>query len=223
MNLDFAGLIADILFPPVCVSCTKRIRRGVLCDLCRGRLAVRGNPLTAISNGATSYLIGAAGNYEDKTMQALIHALKFRFVKDAALPLAEVLCRYVNHICTENALDLSGFVVMPLPLSPERKRMRGFNQAELIASWFTYQTGLSLDTQALLRIRHRKPQSETRDIAERRANIAGCFAAVPERCAGKNIILIDDVTTSGSTFLEAARALNVAGAKKTIALAVARA
>jgi predicted amidophosphoribosyltransferase len=103
-------------------------------------------------------------------------------------------------------------------------RERGFNQSMLIAERFSCILKLPLEKDTLVRIAHRKPQSITETVAARRENIRGCFA-VCNVIVGeiKNIILIDDVSTSGSTFLEAARALTAAGTEVVIALAVARA
>jgi ComF family protein len=217
MNFDF---FMDIFFPPECVCCARRIKRGTICEPCHGNLIARSNPLSIVSDGSASYAVGAAGNYEDPVLQALIHALKFRFIKGAADPLAEMLCSYMKAI---TPVRLNHFTVVPIPLSRRRERSRGFNQSTLIAHGFARGMNLIFLPNALARIRHRKPQSETKNVTERRENIRGCFSAVPDVCAGKNIILIDDVTTSGATFLEAARALTAAGAGKIIALAVARA
>jgi predicted amidophosphoribosyltransferase len=81
-----------------------------------------------------------------------------------------------------------------------------------------------MEKHLLTRIQHRKPQSDTEDIFERRENIKGCFALARGTDArGKKIVLVDDVTTSGTTFTEAARVLRSGGAKKILALAVAKA
>jgi len=212
MNIDF---FVDIFFPPVCVSCARRIPRGTLCASCRSTLLVRHAPLAKVLPDAW---IGSAGSYDDRVLQTLIHALKFRFIKGAAEPLAEVLCEYAQSFCA-----ISGFIVVPIPLSKRRERTRGWNQSALIGKLFAEYMKLPFAPEALTRIRHKKPQSETNSLAEREENIRGCFSALPIACAGKNIILIDDVTTSGATFLEAIHILRAAGAKKIIALAIARA
>ena len=116
---------------------------------------------------------------------------------------------------------------MPIPLSRRRFRARGFNQAEFLARPIADFLELPLDTTTFTRIRHTKPQTETESAAERRENLRGCFAVLDtgnsRAVRGKNILLVDDVTTTGTTFLEAARTLKAAGAGTVYALAAAKA
>ncbi|MDP2598648.1 MAG: double zinc ribbon domain-containing protein [Candidatus Liptonbacteria bacterium] len=166
------------------------------------------------------YTLGAATQYDSATVKNLIHALKFRCIKRAAEPLAALLIEYAAGL----ALQLENHSVIPIPLSRARLRRRGFNQAELIARAFAGYFSLPLETESLVRIKNTKPQSETKRLIERRGNISGCFMARdPNALRGKNIILIDDVTTSGATLFEAASVLKAAGARKILALTVARA
>jgi ComF family protein len=230
MNFNFIG---DIFFPPACVSCGDSIARGVLCATCRqgivrfdtlfcGTCAARLPDQKKICHKDTPFLLGAAASYDDDTLRAIIHALKFQGIAAAAEPLAEILAAYVARL----GLDLIGgaWTVTPVPLSPQRARARGFNQSALIAQLFARALGAPFDEHLLARIAHRKPQSDTEDIFERRENIKGCFAlATDADVQNKNIILVDDVTTSGTTFTEAARVLKAGGAKKILALAVAKA
>ncbi|HUC31377.1 MAG TPA: ComF family protein [Candidatus Paceibacterota bacterium] len=228
MNFNFIG---DIFFPPACVGCGDSIARGVLCDTCRkgidmfdtlfcGTCSARLPEQKKICHKDAPYLLGAAGQYDDGALRALIHALKFQGIAGAAEPLAGILVEYVARL----DLDLKDFTVMPVPLSTKRARARGFNQSALIARPFAETLGLPFDDRVLTRVEHRKPQSETEDIFERRENIRGCFAlADGAEVQGKKVILIDDVTTSGTTFNEAAHVLKTGGAKKILALAVAKA
>ena len=232
MNFD---LFTALFFPRRCLGCRKNMRAGVLCDACRATITISrtlfcgqcGIPAHyGKAGGARSfchpsfpYLLGAASSYENETLKALIHSLKFRNMTAAAEPLASILFEYTSVL----GLDLDEFTAMPIPLSRERFRARGFNQSERIARFFALRLGLPLETNWLARVRHAKPQSETRSLAERKENIRGCFAAMDRAAVqGKKIILIDDVSTSGATFMEAATALRAAGAAEIIALAVAK-
>ena len=114
-----------------------------------------------------------------------------------------------------------GAAVIPVPMRRKKLRTRGFNQAELIAQSFARACDANIETSALRRIRHSRPQSMIADKKERERNVAGCFAADEESVAGRDILLIDDVSTSGSTFREAALALKRAGSGRIIALAAA--
>ncbi|MGD1003744.1 MAG: ComF family protein [Minisyncoccia bacterium] len=234
MNFNFIG---DIFFPPACVGCGDSIAHGVLCAPCRqgivgfdtlfcGTCAARLPDQKKICHKDAPFVLGAAAPYDDDALRALIHALKFQGIGAAAEPLAEILASYVARL----GLDLDGgdssgaWTVTPVPLSRERARARGFNQSALIAQPLARALGAPFDEHILARIAHRKPQSDTEDIFERRENIKGCFTFAPSADVhNKKIVLVDDVVTSGTTFTEAARILKAGGAKKVLALAVAKA
>ncbi|HVO28542.1 MAG TPA: ComF family protein [Candidatus Paceibacterota bacterium] len=225
------GFLANLIFPRICVACRRRIGQGVVCAACFRTVAVRNHLFCPkcrarlpaqgkICHPEFPYLLGAAGFYDDRVLKALVHYLKFRSIPDAAEPLAQLLYYYVSRM----SLGLAGRAVVPVPLSRRRERSRGFNQAELIARRFAGLAGLPLETGWLARTRHTQPQSETRNATERLENIRGAFAVLrPDAVRGRKILLIDDVSTSGATFLEASLALRAAGAKRIIALAAAKA
>jgi ComF family protein len=140
-------------------------------------------------------------------------------MRHAAGALAELIARYLADI----AMDTNDYLLIPLPLSRRRKNERGFNQAEEIARHLAKLLSLDMGTDILARVRHTKPQTETGNVAERRQNVLGCFSVTkPEAVAGRNIILLDDVTTSGATLGEAARALKTCGAGKILGLTAAK-
>jgi competence protein ComFC len=228
MNLSFIG---DIFYPPKCVGCGHSITRGILCEPCQQGIEVF-NSLFCATCGArlperkkvchlsAPYILGAAGRYDDDALRGLIHALKFQSIASAAHPLAEMLVKYVIAL----PLDLHEYIITSLPLSLQRERSRGFNQSSLIARSFAATLNLPFVDDILRRVHHRMPQSDTNDLSERKKNVRGCFSlAHPNAAKNKKIVLVDDVITSGTTFMEAARVLKLGGAKKIIALAVARA
>ena len=122
-------------------------------------------------------------------------------------------------------LDAQDWVV-PLPLSAERLQTRGFNQAwELARALARHtQTRATPDARLLLRIRHTRPQSQLRREA-RLANVKGAFQVDPLRAAalaGRRVVLVDDVMTSGASLFTAAQALRAAGAVHITAVVLAR-
>ena len=231
----------------LCAQCTASIRLNhtLFCGKCHARIPIRINPnppcrprprsesragssgdpvihprVKRICHTDFPYILGAATEYDSPVIKSLIHALKFRFIKNAAAPLADYLALYIEEI----KIPLNEYSLIPLPLSKKRLRERGFNQSDLIASSLAARFDLPIEKNALLRVKHSKPQSETKGVDARRENVKTSFAVRdPRLIAGKNILLIDDVTTSGATFFAAATALKSAGAKKIIALAAARA
>ena len=234
MNRD-AGFLMDLFFPAECLACGARLARGTVCDKCRigiapHRTAFCGTcaaPLPGLRNIChpdTPYVMGASGDYRNETLRTLIHALKFGRIRGAAAPLADILAHYFAKL----PIDHSDFIVMPVPISKERMRERGFNQSALIAERFARFFGMPHEKDILIRTVHRGPQSELSDRTERHENVHGCYAvrARTKHHPGtewRKVILIDDVTTSGATFAEAAGALRAAGVRKIFALAIAKA
>jgi ComF family protein len=113
-------------------------------------------------------------------------------------------------------------VIIPVPLGVARQKERGYNQAALIARPVALGTGRSYRPKALSRVRETKTQVGL-SIEERRKNVGGAFKAERQRVVDKNVLLIDDVLTTGSTMEACAAALIEAGAGKVYGLTLARA
>ena len=117
--------------------------------------------------------------------------------------------------------DLSFDILTWVPISPRRKFRRGYDQVELIARAVAQELGIPL-TPTLRKIRHNQPQSTMKDAAARRANVLGVYRVIaPEIVAGKRILLLDDILTTGATLSECARILLTAGAKEVNCATVA--
>jgi ComF family protein len=115
-----------------------------------------------------------------------------------------------------------GAVLVPVPLHPRRRRERGYNQSELLARELGARTGLEVAARALVRRVDTPPQAGL-SAAGRRRNVAGAFAVRRRtRVAGRVVILLDDVLTTGATALACARILREAGAAEVRLLSVAR-
>jgi ComF family protein len=241
MKIPLSDALASIFFPRRCFGCKTDTARlsgasssasSALCGGCRGKITIartlfcgecgghlfNGKP---ICHPDFPYILGAAAKYDDPALQALVQALKFRGTRRAVEPLASIIKEYLVGVGMRFD-GFTGFTVVPVPLSRERLRSRGFNQAELLARPVAAYLGLPLDASTLVRIRHTKPQTEMKSSRERRENLRGCFLARAP-LAGGNILLVDDVTTTGTTFLEASRTLKRVGAGTIIALAALRA
>lgn len=228
----FFDVLLNLIFPAHCVCCERNTENGaVICGKCLAGISLNrtlfcGKCGARLPNNAKichkdfPFILGAATSYRNDAVKKLVHCLKFKYIEAAATPLSDLLIHYAEDL----RMPLEKFLVIPVPLSSKRIRERGFNQAEIIARIFAGHFGLTIAPDALSRDKHAKPQSETRTITERRANVAGSFCCHnQETVIGKDIILIDDVTTSGSTLLAAAETLKSAGAGKILSFAVAQA
>ena len=199
----FKNILA-VLFPQKCLGCKKE--NEILCPNC----------LLKISRPDTPYLNGVhiAANYQDLVLKKALWLLKYRGAKQLAKPLAELIKERMW-----KKLETGDWLIVPVPLSKNKLRHRGYNQAELIAK----ELSDNVRADILFKKFHTKSQVEVKDKEERLANIIGSFAIKnPEKIKGKKIILIDDVLTTGATMREAKKVLKQAGAKKVIGVVVAR-
>ncbi len=222
-------LASDTVFPPVCVNCKSsipdqkqflcqscfdeiRLNSALYCPKCMSRL-----PGTDKCHD-TSYVLAPASRFE-APIPSLIHTFKYKKIEGIGTILCAMLISYLK----ETGIDLSRYVITFVPLHKSKFRARGFNQAQIIASVVSDYFSLPcLDV--LKRVKNNPPQAKTKDFSERIKNISECFQITgPESVSGKNIILIDDVSTSGATLNEISLLLKKYGAQKIIGLVVAKA
>ncbi len=162
----------------------------------------------------------AYGSY-DGGLRELIHLLKYEQVR----PAASLLGRMLAEVTASLARELADPVMVPVPLHADKMWQRGFNQAELIAEAAARKLpikGLQLKASVLRRMRATESQTGlTRH--QRRENIRGAFVVTrPAEIAGREILLVDDVFTTGTTVSECARVLRRAGTGRVWVATVAR-
>jgi ComF family protein len=133
----------------------------------------------------------------------------------------KILSREALGLSYEWSESFNGFVCVPIPLSKEKYLNRGFNQALLIAHTLAKGHKLIVDESILIRVKGTKAQHAI-NRQERFKNVSGCFSAPEEKVKAKKILLVDDICTTGSTFLEAAKTLYKAGAKEVKCFALSK-
>jgi ComF family protein len=218
---------------PVCKECLSEMRpiSGGVCVICGQRLlspsfsSGSGEPCCRICRRLEPEFVRAIayGSY-DGGLRELIHLLKYEQVRPAASVLGRMLAEAIAGL--EPSFGDEPVLVLPVALHPEKLRQRGFNQSELIAraalKLRSDQHRLILDSAVLAR--RRATQSQTGLTRhQRRENLRGAFAVVqPEAVAGREILLVDDVFTTGTTVSECARILRRGGASKVWVATVAR-
>jgi ComF family protein len=219
---------------PVCQECLDAIRpiSGGLCAICGERLfspyavpSAAGEPRCGLCRRLTPAFARAVayGSYEGG-LRELVHLLKYGGVRPAANVLGRMLAKAIAVLQAD--FSPQPVIVVPVPLFRAKRRQRGFNQAEQIAraalKHHFVEGRLCLGERILER--RRETQSQTGLTRhQRRENMRGAFAvAQPEAVRGKEILVVDDVFTTGATVSECARILLRAGASKVWVATVAR-
>lgn len=196
---------------------------GATCDLCGERIAADGSTnqsCPACQESPPHFVKASAYGVYDGELRELIHLLKYEQVE----PAANVLGRMLAKAMAKLSPIADSILVVPVPLHRAKRRQRGFNQAEMIARAAIRTSALHYEFGADVLERTRPTVSQiglTR--AQRIENVRGAFrVAHLNRVAGRAILLVDDVLTTGTTASECARILRKAGAEKVWVATVAR-
>jgi ComF family protein len=231
----FVDPVLALVFPTRCAACGDPMdhpRSGPLCEPCWGSLPRHGSlcgcgvplllPLAAVCGrcrrGLSPFARGASLGPYDGSLRVVIHELKYRGRRRAAAQLAHRLDREPRVRDVLQGAD----VLVPVPLHPRRRRERGFNQAELLAAELGRRGAIAVSSGTLVRRTDTASQAGL-TAARRRANVKGAFAVRHRsRVAGRVIVLVDDVYTTGATARACARALRAAGAAEVRLVTVAR-
>ncbi|BAT71897.1 competence protein ComFC [Thermosulfidibacter takaii ABI70S6] len=223
----------DILFPNYCVSCSQ-FSTDVLCSFCQRAIKPLDGFCLKCGKPLKSGCFYGCGNCIDKnllfdkfislysfsTVQRIVHNFKFVGSLKAKRALERLLIKGISEH-KEMSKWLSGFqYVIPIPMSWQRRFIREFNHAKLIAEILAEELDMEVLKNVLLRARH-TPRQALLGRRERLKNIRGAFKLkkkVPER-----VVVVDDVATTMATVLEAAKVLKENGAKEVSVLVFARA
>ncbi len=202
----------DLVFPAVCSGCGKV--GAVLCEACQS--AILGSVLPVEPAPAPGLdALTSLGTFEGPLRHA-IHALKYDRQQAVAGPLGALLAQRLL------ATGWPCSVIVPVPLHPERQQLRGFNQAALLAREIARSLGWPCSA-ALTRTRQTASQVGL-GHTERQDNVRGAFSVIqPAIIQAADILLIDDVYTTGATLSECALAVQRSGARSIRALVVGKA
>jgi ComF family protein len=190
------------IMPPLCPKCGRPQSSAILCSSCIGWQAE---------------IDGIRSPFRfDGAIRKAIYQLKYGNLR----ALAELLAQWLNDYLVSNPVP--GEVLVPVPLHHKRLRERGYNQSSLLAKELGKLTNLPVVDDCLIRQRYAPPQARTSTVDERWSNVANAFLCRDRRLKNKQVLLIDDVSTSGSTLDACARALKEAGATTVWGLVLAR-
>ncbi|MDL1941462.1 ComF family protein [Chloroflexi bacterium CFX2] len=231
-NLQYAAYRSiwgalDLLFPPYCggcgrggsrwcEDCQKRVKilDGILCEVC-GLPQDEPGVCGACRTERPRFRALRAWAVFDDPVQSALHKLKYRRDLSMGDALANQMLPFVKNLGWK--IDLA----IPIPLSRQRMKERGYNQVAMIANPLAMALGLAYAPGELTRQKATRSQvGLTRE--ERRDNVHAAFKA-GGRVKGRTVLILDDVSTTGATLSSAAEALYSAGAENVYALTVARA
>lgn len=211
---QYLEIISEFVFPDICCFCGRNIYGAIdiagICRFCAAQLPLR----------------SAAGIYERCIEDSLLLHLRYRLNENFQVIVS---CYYENPVkkallemkfyeaahhreafgsIMALTLGLSGRsfdCIIPIPLHIKRQKERGYNQALLIADSLSAATGIPVIEDCLIRNKYTQRQSETKSREQRVDNLDGVFQCIkPECLVGKNVLILDDILTSGATIFNAA-------------------
>ncbi len=226
-------LAIDLMIPPVCQSCHRKLpdSTAILCDVCAPGVQNIGESScpkcgSVLNEGVCENCRNLDFDFElarsvyrfEEPLKTMIHNLKYREHTRSAKWLANGMAEYI----AQNPIFQKSDYIIAVPLHPVRKRERGFNQSELIARRVAKLSGIQY-VEAVKRGRYTASQTMLHQ-EQRLKNLKGAFRVNhPGRISGKNILVIDDVFTTGSTLNEISKTLHAAGAARVFGLTACRA
>lgn len=213
----FLNTILDIIFPRYCISCNKP--NYDFCEECLSEC--RG------AERECAEWIYPLFDYRHPPIKKAVWLIKYKGKKRLIGILSEILYDRILEELAELKImrNFTDPILIPIPLSRQRHRERGFNQAELICKKLIEidkNKYLKLEKNILIKTKDTPHQARIKDKRKRLRNLSNSFAVKNEYLVkGRNIILIDDVITTGATLNEAKKTLKGSGAKKIIAFTIA--
>ena len=228
MLIKVKRLLLDIIFPKFCFNCQKE--GSYLCQDCQALLEISGfHRNYPFQNLIDLYF---AVDYKNPLIKKIIQRFKYEpLVKELGQPLSFLIITHFQlmdhkpdfYPATKLEVRSTDFILIPVPLHKKRLKWRGFNQAEELSKELAIFFRIPLISNCLIKIKETLPQTAALSDQARKENIKGVFLVKDkELIKNKNILLVDDVYTTGSTLEECARILKLAGVKKIIGLTIAR-
>lgn len=230
MARRFREMAIDALFPRFCLSCkregqifcldcsTNWIARPepVACPFC----GMRGSARTCLSCRKENYLDGLVSYlpYGNPIVRGMIGSWKY----DGDRSVESTLRTWIEQSCDRLRVPLENYVMTHVPIHVSRKRMRGFDQAEVLSRWVGEMFEMPVET-LLVRTRKTKPQAKTHHDKRRVGTLDGIFEIHPRVTElPPRVLLCDDVFTSGATMDAAAKCLKEAGVKEVWGFVIAK-
>ena len=240
MSASLLQSLLDLIFPPRCEVCNT-LGAEAFCDTCRAQVIPMDEPycrlcghLLQLSEARQTLCVSCREKpprfdgartvgLHTGTLRRAVLNFKFENRRQLQEPLGQLLAdRFARELETEGGLPWKLVeALVPVPLHPKRRAWRGFDQALYLAQAMSARCGVPVVSDGMVRVRPTTPQVEL-SPQERHENVRKAFAPVGEVLRGRNILLIDDVYTTGATASEAARAAKTGGARHVYVLTISR-
>lgn len=206
--MNLYTLLLDLLFPPRTTDALARCVT-VIPSLAPRTLRIRDLDVVVLLP------------YRDPLVRALVLETKYHNHKEATAALASTLTDYLLEALPDaTALERRAVTILPIPLSENRHRNRGYNQVARMCEQASRALSLPMDTSLLVRVRDTAPQTRLGKAA-RHENVRDAFAVTRSLDPERLYVLVDDVLTTGATLRSAETALRKAGAVRIMAIALA--
>jgi ComF family protein len=223
---SFCRIVVDFVYPPLCLICHKHLEPEIrfVCPSCWDAFEVLQQPLVPLAqldilHGKAAYFDHSLAIYSySEAIQHLIHTMKYKNMPGICALFGDALGSLAREQGFLQDIDL----ILPVPLHPIRYRERGFNQAAILAQHIGRLNNVFVDDKVLKRIRYTDQQAKF-SKQERAKNVKDAFRVSSESAvAHKQIALVDDVLTTGSTMNECAKVLKTRGAGRITAISIVR-
>jgi len=216
----------NFIFPPECLHCGEILTENnnpFICKNCFGSIKTTTKQLLnaekkrkftgegLISDFYSHFLFEKEG-----PLQSLIHQLKYNNKFKIGIFLGQYIANEASDLIKNWGCDF----IIPIPLHPIKKAERGYNQSKQIAKGISQIVNINVKSNVLKRTRFTQTQTKL-NLMERRNNVKNIFKANPKIVKNKNLLLVDDVITTGSTLSSAAKTLKNKGANKIYAISIA--
>ncbi len=205
---------ADIVLPNLCFVCEAKIKTGHLCEKCVEKIEFISPPLSKLPSQPGERLpyekLICITSYKEP-MVNLIHLFKYQNYSYLSGTFASLMIKHLQ----KTGFVLSGYdIIAPVPMHKAKLRERGYNQSELLARIIAKHFNISFKNDIII-VKSIRPSQAKLNSRERKENLKNLFEA-RGNLEGKNIILIDDIFTTGQTAKECAYALKAKGARVSV-------
>lgn len=222
MGSGFISLL-EYFFPPRCAFCNTLLKVGTpiyICEECAEEIGYYNNCINSLNlpRNIEIYCDGmvCVGRYSDSLKNSL-KRFKFSSKLSYYRAFGKLLALKVQNTLQLNQIDM----IIPVPLHRSKQKQRGYNQSELIAEYAAKMLRIPLAANILIKVSESKSQSAL-GRSERLSNVEGLFKVVnAEGVYKKNILIVDDIVTTGSTINQCSKALRQAGANSIFAGVIA--